>query len=216
MPQVFHRSFNTLSRASVFGSLFILGFVAWAVNVFVNSSYATNQGVVREQPVPFSHEHHVTGLGIDCRYCHDAAEKSAQAGMPPTKTCMNCHQQIWTGSATLAPVRASFQTDQSLAWTRVHRLADFAYFNHSAHVNKGFGCSTCHGEVQKMPLAWQHGTLLMNWCLDCHRQPERFVRPRDEVYNMDWHPPADQEQQGRELVRKNGIRSLMNCSTCHH
>ncbi|MBY0528256.1 MAG: cytochrome c family protein [Gemmataceae bacterium] len=215
MPQVFHRSFNTLSRVSVFGSLLFLGLAAWAASVYVRSSYATNRDIARDQPIPFSHEHHVTGLGIDCRYCHDSAEKSRYAGMPATKTCMNCHQQIWTGSPVLAPLRASYQNDVPIPWVRVHRLADFAYFDHSAHVNKGVGCVTCHGPVDRMPLTWQHGTLLMSWCLDCHRQPQMFLRPREQVFNMEWQPPPDQEQQGRQLVEEYGVRQLIHCSTCH-
>lgn len=215
MPQIFHRGFNTLSKVTIFGSVFFVALAALATGEFVRSSYATGMGVIRDQPIPFSHEHHVTGLGIDCRYCHTSVETSAYAGMPATKTCMNCHQQIWVGSEMLAPVRESYRTGQSIEWNRVHRLADFVYFDHSAHVNKGVGCASCHGEVQKMALMRQHGTLLMEWCLDCHRDPSAHVRPRDEVFNMEWRPPADHPQLGKELVEKYGVRSLMNCSVCH-
>ena len=215
MPQIFHRSFNTISRVSIFGAVFLLAVAGWALAVFVRSSFATNLGTVRDQPVPFSHEHHVNGLGIDCRYCHTAVEKSAYAGIPPTKTCMNCHQQIWVGSEMLAPIRESYRTGQSIEWTRVHRLADFVYFNHSVHVNKGVGCDTCHGPVNNMPLTWQHGTLLMEWCLDCHRQPEHYLRPRAEVFNMDYRPEGDQLALGRWLAQEHGVQSLIHCSTCH-
>jgi hypothetical protein len=215
MAQIFHRAFNTISRLTIFGAVFILVLLGWGMIVLARSSYVTNAGIVRDQPVPFSHEHHVTGLGIDCRYCHGSVAVSSFAGMPPTKTCMNCHQQIWVGSTMLEPVRDAYRDDRPIPWVRVHRLADFAYFNHSVHVNKGFGCSTCHGPVDHMPLMRQQGTLLMEWCLNCHREPERFVRPRSEVYNMEWEPPADQLGQGRDLVDEYGIRKLINCSTCH-
>ena len=213
MPQIFHRSFNVISRLTIFGFLFILAFLVWVAIVWARSSYATNAGVTREQPVPFSHRHHAGELGIDCRYCHDSVEKSSFAGMPSTKVCMNCHQQIWTGSPMLEPVRESFRTGKSIAWSRVHRLADFVYFNHSVHINKGFGCATCHGPVNDMPLMYQHGSLLMEWCLECHREPERFVRPKNQVFNMDY--PLDPGANGPRLVQEYGIRKLTHCSTCH-
>ena len=165
--------------------------------------------------MPFSHAHHVGGMGIDCRYCHTSVDKSAFAGIPPTKTCMNCHAQVWTQSPTLEPVRASFRNDTSIEWTRVHDLPEFAYFNHSAHVNKGVGCSTCHGRVDQMPLIWQEKSLQMEWCLECHRQPERFVRPQSEVYNIAYEPPANQLALGRKLVKEYGIKTRTSCSACH-
>jgi hypothetical protein len=171
--------------------------------------------VVREQPVPFSHKHHVSGLGIDCRYCHTAVETSSFAGIPPTETCMSCHSQIWFDSPMLEPVRASFQTGRALHWTRVHDLPDFVYFNHSIHLEKGVGCSTCHGRVDQMPLTLAEHSLLMEWCLDCHRMPERFVRPRGYIFRMDWTPPANQLTLGRRLVKEYGIRKLTDCYTCH-
>jgi hypothetical protein len=218
MPQVFHRSFNTISKVTLFGAVFILAGLGWVAWVMARSSYITNAGVTRNQPVPFSHEHHVTGLGIDCRYCHTSVEDSSFAGMPPTKTCMNCHSQIWVGSPMLEPVRESYSTGKPLEWNRVNRLAEFVYFDHSIHVNKGFGCSTCHGDVNKMPLMWQHGSLLMEWCLECHRSPAEHVRPRDKVFDMTWEPPADQAERGKELLQKNHVRApdeITHCSTCH-
>ena len=215
MPQIFHRSFNTISRLTIFGAAFLLAFFGWVLLVLGRSSYVTNVGITRDQPVPFSHEHHVGGLGIDFRYCHDAVTKSSYAGMPPTKTCMNCHEQIWVGSTMLEPVREAYKEDKPLQWERVHLLADFVYFNHSVHVNNGMGCATCHGPVDHMPLMYQHGTLLMEWCLNCHRAPEKFVRPRDEVFNMDWQTPADHPDLGKELAGEYGLRKLTNCSTCH-
>jgi cytochrome c7-like protein len=218
MPQIFHRSFNTISKVTLFGAVFFLTALGWVAWVMARSSYVTNIGVTHEQPVPFSHEHHVTGLGIDCRYCHTSVEDSSFAGMPPTKTCMNCHSQIWVGSPMLEPVRESYRDNKPLEWNRVHRLAEFVYFDHSIHVAKGVGCTTCHGDVNKMPLMWQHGSLLMEWCLECHRDPAEHVRPRDKVFDMTWQPPDDQTAVGRELVEKYHIRDpqeITSCSTCH-
>jgi hypothetical protein len=170
---------------------------------------------VRQQPIQFSHEHHVGGLGIDCRYCHTSVEVSAFAGLPATETCMHCHAYIWTESPFLAPVRDSFRTGQSIAWTRVHDLPDFVYFNHSIHVHKGIGCVTCHGRVDRMPLLAKAQSLQMEWCLECHRAPERFVRPREFVFRMDWQPQEDQLTLGRRLVQDYNIARLTTCSTCH-
>jgi hypothetical protein len=214
MPQIFHRSFNTLSRLSIFGAVFILAGLGWAALVIARSPYSTGEDVALEQPVPFSHEHHVGHLGIDCRYCHTSVEESWYAGMPSTKTCMNCHSQIWVGSDMLAPVRESYRTDRSIAWQRVHNVPDFTYFDHSIHVKKGVGCASCHGRVDQMPLMWQEHSLLMEWCLDCHRHPERHVRPRDEVFNMAWQA-KNQEAEGRDLVAKHKIENQTHCSTCH-
>ncbi len=218
MPQIFHRSTNTISKFSIFGALFIIAALAWVTAGVNRSGYVTQAGIVREQPVQFSHAHHVAGIGIDCRYCHTSVEESNFAGIPPTKTCMNCHSQIWANSPYLEPVRSSFRTGKSLEWTRVNDLPDFVYFNHSIHINKGVGCDTCHGPVQKMPLMRQEKSLQMEWCLDCHRHPERYVRPKEEVFNLAWNRPDNQEEMGRELVKKYHILSpkqLTDCSTCH-
>jgi hypothetical protein len=215
MPQIFHRSMNTISKVSIFGAVFIVAGLGWVLAIYARSSYATGAHVAYDQPLPFSHKHHVGDLGIDCRYCHTAVEESSFAGMPPTKTCMNCHQQIWFGSEMLEPVRASYASGKSLEWTRLHNLPEFAYFDHSIHVKKGVGCATCHGRVDEMPLTFQENSLLMEWCLECHRAPERFVRPREEVFNMKWQPPPDQEEQGRRLMDRYNIHKLTSCSTCH-
>jgi hypothetical protein len=215
MAQIFHHSTNTVAKVSIFGTLILLAGAVWATLEINRSPYATRAFEAREQPVPFSHAHHVGGIGIDCRYCHTTVDRSARAGIPPTKTCMNCHAQIWKDSPVLEPVRASLRNGTSIEWTRVHDLPDFAYFNHSVHVNSGIGCSTCHGRVDRMPLTWQEKSLLMEWCLDCHRQPEKYVRPRSEVYNIAYEPPADQLELGRRLVEEYGIRTRTSCSTCH-
>ena len=215
MAQIFHRSTNTLSRVTIFGAVFMIGFVLWVIGGIVRSLYATDQGIAREQPVPFSHQHHVAGLGIDCRYCHTSVETSNFAGIPPTATCMNCHAQIWTSADMLEPVRASYSTGKPIVWSRVHRLPDFVHFNHSIHVAKGIGCATCHGRIDKMALTYQASPLTMQWCLDCHRNPERFVRPRDQVFNMAY-VALNQEQIGPKLVHEYNIQSLTACSTCHY
>jgi hypothetical protein len=218
MAQIFHRSTNTLSRLSIFGALFLVIGLLWLIAAINRSSYVTEQNVARAQPVPFSHDHHVGGLGIDCRYCHTSVEVSSFAGIPATAVCMNCHSQIWSTSEVLAPVRESFRTNTPIRWTRVHNLPDFAYFNHGIHVRKGVGCSTCHGQVDQMQLMWQAASLQMEWCLDCHRAPERFLRPREEVFNMAWRPGTDQVQLGRALMKEYNIKSpatLTSCSTCH-
>jgi hypothetical protein len=215
MPQIFHRSTNTISRVSVLGAVFILGVLSWLLYVIYRADYMTEANVVREQPVPFSHKHHVSGIGIDCRYCHTSVEDSSFAGLPPTETCMSCHSQIWFDSPMLEPVRASFRTGTPLRWTRVHDLPDYVYFDHSIHVHKGIGCASCHGRVDQMPLMRRENSLLMEWCLNCHRQPEKFVRPREAVFQMDWTPASDQLAMGRKLVAKYKIRSLTDCYTCH-
>jgi hypothetical protein len=220
MAQVFHPVMNTVAKASIFGAVFIVAFVTWAAAEWYVSPYFTQVNVPREQPLQFSHEHHVKGLGIDCRYCHTSVEESGFAGIPSTKTCMSCHSQIWTSAPMLEPVRASWRTGQPIRWTRVHDLPDYSYFDHSIHVAKGVGCASCHGDVQNMALTFKANTLHMSWCLDCHRAPEKHIRPRDEVFNMDWHPPigTKQEQLGQGLVREYGIRDatqLSNCSICH-
>jgi hypothetical protein len=219
MPrQLFPRSANILSRGSIFGSLFGVAFLLWFCLVYARSSYGTNAGVVRVQPVQFSHEHHVGVLGIDCRYCHTSVEDSSFAGIPPTKTCMNCHSQIWTGSFMLEPVRESYRTNQSLRWKRVYNLPGFVYFEHGIHVQKGIGCASCHGRIDEMPLTYQVPSLLMEWCINCHRHPENEIRPRDQVFNMKYEKPPDQGELARQLVADYGIRDaryLTSCTVCH-
>jgi hypothetical protein len=213
--QIFHHSTNTLAKVSIFGALFAAAGGLWLVLEFNRSSYVTQAGVARIQPVQFSHQHHVGGMGLDCRYCHTSVEKSAAAGIPPTQTCMNCHSQIWSTSPELEPVRESFRSGKSLEWVRVHDLPEFAYFDHSAHVNKGMGCTTCHGRIDRMPLVWQEKSLQMEWCLECHRAPEKFVRPQHEVFNAAYEPPPDQLELGRKLVQEYGLKPRTSCSTCH-
>ncbi len=218
MPQIFPRSVSTLAKWGFIGAPLAVGFALWGCLVYTRSSYGTNQNTIRVQPVPFSHEHHVGVLGIDCRYCHTSVEHSSNAGMPPTKTCMNCHSQIWVGSDVLEPVRASYRTDASLRWHRVYNLPGFVYFDHSIHIHKGVGCTSCHGRIDEMPFTYQSPSLLMEWCLDCHRKPERYLRPLDEVFNVKWQAPPDQLERGRELAKEYQLRDtrfLTSCSVCH-
>ncbi|MGA3035280.1 MAG: cytochrome c3 family protein [Terracidiphilus sp.] len=191
MAQIFDRSSNALARMS----LVLTGLITIALGVTLDqlqrSPWVTRQGQRADQPVPFSHKHHVQGLGLQCQYCHTTVEKSSYAGIPPTRTCMNCHAQIWTNAQLLEPVRQSWYTGQSVPWIRVHDLPDFVFFSHEIHVNKGIGCESCHGRVDQMPLMYAQNTLQMEWCLDCHRNPAKNLRPTSEIYNMAWTGPAD-------------------------
>jgi len=215
MAQIFHPSTNTISRVSIFGGIILVCVIVAAIAPSNRSSSVTGVGVARLQPVPFSHKAHIRDVGIDCRYCHTSVEQSAFAGVPATQICMNCHSQIWADSAMLEPVRASLRAGTSLEWTRVHNLPGFVYFDHSIHVKKGVGCATCHGRVDGMPLMRRENSLYMEWCLECHREPERFVRPREFVFSMDWQPPEDRLALGRKLVDEYRIEKLTSCSVCH-
>lgn len=182
------------------------------------SSYLTGVFVEKQQPVQFSHKHHVGDDGIDCRYCHTQVETSASAGIPPTQTCMNCHNQLFADAEYLEPIRASFRENKPIEWQRVHDLPEFAYFNHSIHVAKGVGCSTCHGQIDDMPAVFQQNTLQMEWCLSCHREPEKFIRPKSEIYNMKWKDGDIDHEQRLQLKEQYKIRSkemMTSCSTCH-
>jgi hypothetical protein len=224
MPQIFPRSANQVTRVTLImaaAGAAVAGAALWMVD---RSPMHTNQGVYVTQPVKFSHDHHTAGLGIDCRYCHTSVEESSFAGIPPTATCMNCHKQVWANAEMLAPVRESWRTGEPLRWTRVNDLPDYVYFNHSIHVAKGVGCRTCHGPVHQMPLMYQEASLQMRWCLECHRNPEKFVRPRERVFDMSWTPADDgtsQAELGPRLLAEYGIPgsddrwTLESCSVCH-
>ena len=236
MAQVFHRSMNAVARITVFGLPLMLVGAALSGTIIYRSGYITGQNQVIDQPVPFSHKHHVGQLGIDCRYCHTSVETSAFAGVPPTKTCMNCHQQMWAGSEMLNPVRESYKLNKSIPWERVHNLPGYVYFNHSIHIAKGVGCVSCHGQVDDMALMSQAKPLLMEWCLKCHRNPEEHLRPRDEVTSMTWQPgdyvhpetskkenpdtgkPYTQAELGKKLKEPHKVRdalTITSCSMCH-
>src|SRR5271170_7143776 len=218
MPQLFHRSANSTARMSILAVVILATLGLTVVLGGVRSPNFTNQYLTRDQPIQFSHKHHAGDDGIDCRYCHTGVETSATAGIPPTKTCMNCHSVLFNTADYLEPVRESYRTDKSIDWVRVHRLADYVYFNHSIHISKGIGCSSCHGQINQMPLVFQASTLQMEWCLDCHRNPENVLRPHDQVFNMDWKAPSNQAEIGKKLAVEYKIRTtaeLTSCSTCH-
>ena len=215
MPQIFHRSTNTFSRVSIFGAIFFLAALVLALALFVRSSYATGVGDYVDQPIPFSHKHHVGDDGLDCRYCHLSVETSAFAGMPATEICMNCHTQIWSNSPVLAPVRDSFASGKPIMWNRVNALPDYVYFDHSIHVAKGVGCTSCHGQIDQMPLTAKAESLQMEWCLNCHRNPAAYLRPRESVFSMDYQPPPDQAALGQRLMQEYNVKSKTDCSDCH-
>ena len=231
MSQIFPRSANALARTSLALVLAAAGLVGLILLILMQSSWLTRQNEVVEQPVQFSHAHHAGGEGFDCRYCHTSVETSSFAGIPPTKTCMNCHSQLWTNAAILEPVRASFRDDTPLTWIRVNNLPDFVYFNHSIHIHQGVGCVSCHGRVDEMPMTFQAQPLLMGWCLDCHRAPEKYLRPRSEVFNMAYQQPTtgqavtvdgqqftDQLALGMHLKQQYNVANVQHmtsCSICH-
>lgn len=218
MAQIFHRSSNFIARLSIFGGVLLAGLALTGLMGAVRTPLYTSQNHFRDQPIQFSHKHHAGDDGIDCRYCHTGVEVSATAGIPPIKTCMNCHSVLFNNVGYLEPVRQAYSTDTSIRWVKVHRLPDYVYFNHSIHISKGVGCSTCHGQVNQMPLMFQASNLEMQWCLDCHRHPENALRPRDQVFNMDWKAPANQAEIGKKLMVERKVlppAQLTSCSTCH-
>lgn len=213
MPQIFSSPFILILKLVILGVILFFSSIAVIWRATLDPMAAIGTPV--EQPVPFSHKHHVQDDGIDCRYCHTSVEKSSFAGFPSTEICMTCHSQIFMDAPMLAPVVESYQENKPLRWKRVHDLPDFVYFNHSIHIHKGIGCVSCHGPVDEMPLTWRAKPLTMQWCLSCHRAPEHFVRPREYVFDMDWKPREDQEVLGRRLVEEYNIQSKTDCSVCH-
>ena len=215
MAQVFPKCSNTVATASIIGGLIFLGALGGIADRLNRSPWYSNANVAIEQTVPFSHKHHVQDIGLDCRYCHTSVEESSFAGIPPTKTCMNCHSEIWKDADILEPVRESYKNNTPLKWVRVHDLPDYVYFDHSVHINKGIGCVSCHGRVDEMPLMWREHTLHMSWCLKCHRDPEEHVRPKDKVFDMTWHPDADDPDIRARLMEEYDIQGRTSCSACH-
>jgi hypothetical protein len=220
MPQIFTASADTWLRLCallVFLLVFGLGLLG---SGFVNSSYVTRVGWTVDQPVPFSHRHHVGELGLDCRYCHTNVETGANAGFPPTQTCMTCHSQLWTGAGVLEPVRQSMATGQPLRWNRVSSVPDYVFFNHSIHVDRGVPCVACHGRVDRMPLTVRGHPFQMTFCLSCHRDPAPRLRPPDQVTRMDWSGWEDtpaHRAYGALAMKHFGIEpaKLVNCEICH-
>jgi hypothetical protein len=218
MPPIFPPRSNAIARISILGVLILLaavvGFLVW----YTHSPVFNKVGVAVPQPVPFPHGFHVSAVGLDCRYCHESVEKSSYAGMPPTETCMSCHSQVKTESALLKPIRDSWASGKSVEWNRVNSVPDYAFFNHSIHINKGVGCESCHGRTDQQTTAVKANTFYMAWCLECHRNPAKYIRPRDQVYTMGYKPSEDQATLGARLVKEYNIQPskvLLECSICH-
>lgn len=219
MAQVFPPGANWLVKWTGLGvgvgTVLVVG-MSWAIYW---GPTVTQVGRYRQQPIPFSHQRHVQGNGLDCRYCHTTVETSSFAGIPPTETCMTCHSQILTDQPMFAPIHKSWDSGKPMQWTRVNDVPDFVYFNHSIHVNHGVGCSECHGKVEEMRLTYKAESLHMGWCLQCHKAPEKFLRPKSEIFNTAYvHPPKEEQlEMGRKLVDDYHIRKeqLLNCSVCH-
>ncbi|MCB5175717.1 cytochrome c3 family protein [Microvirga lenta] len=215
MAQLFTRTASNAFRVLIVLTLFsvvgagVLGY-AWS-----RADATWNVGKPADQPVPFRHDLHAGSLGIDCRYCHSTVERAADAGMPSAQTCMTCHSQVWVGASVLEPVRSSFALGQPLTWTSVHRLPDFAYFNHAAHVTNGVACETCHGRVDQMTKTVKTQTLSMGWCLDCHRDPAPHLRPREAVFVMGYKPHGQDLPEDIQAFYREASRRLTSCNTCH-
>lgn len=188
----------------------------FALTIALGASAKTlNVGYAPEQPVEFSHALHAGELGMDCRYCHTTVADSSFAAVPPAETCMNCHRSIHAESAKLIDVRESAATGKAIPWVKVHNLPDYAYFDHSAHVNRGVGCVSCHGRIDQMERVTQVAPLSMSWCLDCHRDPTPHLRPLDRITDMDWKPAGDRREAGRRIAELLGVRPRTDCSVCH-
>lgn len=234
MPQYFHRDWNARGRLLLVGTPAYVIAAGWLMAQWVHMPYFTGVGVAVEQPIAFSHEYHVGLLEIDCRYCHSTVDQASFAGMPATATCLGCHEHVWTGLSEIQPLKSSAETGIPIAWRRVHDVPDYAFFDHGIHVQKGVACVTCHGRVDRMPQVWKTQTLSMQWCLECHREPERYVRPREFVFDLEWEVPSDRggfaalaeqlelqsvprdaEHLGRMLVERYDIQRYTSCSNCH-
>lgn len=219
MAQIFHHGANNIAKASFVVAILLAGVAFLVYTQVARSSYLTGRYLEKQQPVQFSHKHHVGDDGIDCRYCHTSVETSASAGIPPTQTCMNCHSQIWADSPYLEPVRASYRENKPIEWVRVHDLPEYAYFNHSIHVAKGVGCASCHGQIDNMPAVFQENTLQMEWCLSCHRNPAPNIRPQAEIFNTSWDKstitPEQQAEVDEKIKKLRTTEMLTSCSTCH-
>lgn len=217
MSQIFPPSSNTVARLSILGGGLLTLLLFLGIYSYDQGPYSRSVGIAVEQPVRFSHELHSGQLNIGCLYCHGTAQYSYYGGIPDTHTCMSCHSQIATYSELLEPVRVSYDTDEPLVWNQVHNIADHVYFNHSIHIASGFACETCHGRVDEMPLVWRNESMTMGWCLECHREPERFIRPLNEVYTFGYVEPEDQLEFGAQLIEENDVHveGLLTCGVCH-
>lgn len=214
MAQIFPKWTNRTPLLIAGGAVTAAVLVVAGVWYYFSPRY-TDVGYMPRQPVPYSHRLHAGELGIDCRYCHAMVERSAVAGVPPTQTCMNCHRLVARDKESLEPIRASARTGQRMHWIRVHDLPQYAYFDHSVHLAAGVGCSTCHGDVASMDEVVQKEPLSMGWCLSCHRDPDPYLRPRDQLTNTAWEPPSDQLELARKIRQAKHIAPSDDCGTCH-
>lgn len=216
MAAIFGPAANLASKVALLAAASMIpgGMLVWWL--WPRSDYMRHVRAVVAQPVPFSHQHHVAGLGLDCRFCHTSVETSANAGLPPTTTCMTCHSQIWTNAALLAPIRTSLAGNTPIVWHRVTDLPGYVYFNHSIHISKGVGCESCHGSIGTMALTYKEKTLTMQFCLDCHRNPGPSLRPKSALYDTNWLPTADTPSKAALMVLYHvPDRTLTDCSLCH-
>ncbi|MEX0929469.1 MAG: cytochrome C [Balneolales bacterium] len=214
MAQIFPKWANNVPKQIQLGLIIGLTGIVFGFWYFGSPEYL-EVGYAPEQPIPYSHQLHVSQLGIDCRYCHASVEISAKASVPPTQTCMGCHEQIAADSPALEPLRESWETGDPVEWIRVHDLPDHAYFDHSAHVNVGVGCTSCHGRVDRMETVMKAESMSMGWCLDCHTDPGPHLRPVDQVTNMAWQPPDDQHELAQMIISRRNIIPPVYCNACH-
>ena len=217
MPQLFSKRANKVPRLVLVSLIATSTALVLFIWYYFSPKYL-EVGYMPEQPIAYSHALHAGQLGIDCQYCHNSVTVSAKANIPPTETCMNCHSQIKTDSPKLAPLREAWETGKPIEWVKVHKVADYAHFNHAAHVNVGIGCVSCHGRVDRMEVVYQAQPLSMGWCLDCHRAPEEHLRPVDQITNMSWERPKNEDPiaYGRKIVEAKNIHAPQYCNGCHY
>ncbi|NRA26631.1 MAG: cytochrome c3 family protein [Opitutales bacterium] len=216
MANIFPRWVNTIPLKVIAALALTATSIIAGITYYFTPKYA-RVGYQPTQPVAFDHSLHVGQLGMDCRYCHTDVDKAAHSNVPSTNTCMNCHSLIKTDSPKLQPIRDSFASGEPVEWVQIHKTPDYVYFNHAAHVNRGVSCVHCHGQVNEMEVVHHEKSLSMAFCLECHREPERFIRPVEDVYNLDWSAgdSSDQKAQGEELVHDWNVNPPLSCSGCH-
>lgn len=216
MANIFPKWTNQLPKKIIIGLVLIVIAIVLGANYYFTPKYA-NVGYQPIQPVAFDHSLHAGQLGIDCRYCHTYVDRSEHSNIPSSNTCMNCHNQVRTDSPALAPIRESYESGLPVPWVKVHNNPDYVYFNHAVHVNRGVSCVDCHGKVNEMQVIYQSKSLTMQFCLDCHRQPEKYLRPLAEVYNLDWEAesPEAQIDMGKKFVHDWRVMPPQSCSGCH-
>jgi hypothetical protein len=215
MAALFPRWSNTAVKVLVIAALGGGAAAVVAPMIWVRTPWVRHQNEPIDQPLQFDHRHHTQDDGIHCVYCHTSVYRAASAGIPSTDKCMGCHSQIWSRSPMLDPLRRAYFSGMPVPWNRVHDLPDFVYFNHSIHVNKGVGCSTCHGRVDSMAQVYQVAPLTMGWCLSCHRAPEAHLRPPSRITDMRFQPGDQPESRRAELAAELGVVSNQDCSACH-